>query len=84
MAPYRTARRIIFVMSRRWSFFYAKNGVRVTVRVTFRVTNLGLQKRNVVESVTVRVTLLTLLKADKMGKRHKKRQKTAFFIVFEG
>ena len=41
--------------------FYAQKGVRVTVRATFRVTLWALQKRNVMNSVTFRVTLLTFL-----------------------
>ena len=42
-------------------FFMSESGVRVTVRVTFRVTLWALQKRNVMNSVTFRVTLLTFL-----------------------
>ena len=74
----------IFVSSRRWSFLCKKNGVRVTVRVTFRVTKSGLQKRNVLDSVTFRVTLLTLLQAVGGGQTGLKQTKNGSFSRFRG
>ena len=74
----------IFVTSRRWSFLCPKIVVRVTLSVTFRVTKKRLQKRNVLVSVTVRVTLLTLKKADLRGKRVKIRLKTAILERIRG
>ena len=57
--------------------------VRVTVRVTFRVTKLNAEKRNVGDSVTFRVTYLTLLQVYKWGKRVIYNEKTALFLVFK-
>ena len=65
-------------------FFYARNVIRVTLRVTFRVTKLDAEKRNVGDSVTFRVTYLTLLQAYKWGKRVRYNGKTALFLVFKG
>lgn len=65
-------------------FFMPENRVRVTVRVTFRVTKRGLQKRNVLDSVTFRVTHLTLLQVVSCGKRVWNGQKNGSFSRIQG